>query len=306
VNLNCTIGHDFAGKRLDALIVQRVPSCARSKAAWLINSGQIQVNHGHKKPGYRLRTGDLITGTTPDRYLNAPILPQNIAFDICHEDDHILVINKPAGMVVHPATGHMADTLVNALLYYCPRIKMTCQDKHRSGIVHRLDKDTTGLMVVAKTRHAFKFLQNEFKQRRVEKKYMALVHGHLLSKQGYIDLPIGRHPVKRKIMAVQPDTGKRALTLWTVKRQFKTASLVEIILKTGRTHQIRVHFYAMGHPLIGDTVYQFRKNRKKNHIVSRQMLHSFFLGFRHPYSGRRMEFKTDLPQDFLSVLSTFN
>ncbi len=302
MRLNKTIDIEQIGSRLDTIISYLVPSCSRSQAAKLISTGEVRVNGGTKKPGYRVKSGDQITGMIPDGKTQQLIRSQQIEIDICFEDDHIIVVDKKPGMVVHPAAGNLTDTLVNALLHHYPDIKNTCRDLFRSGIVHRLDKDTSGLMVVAKTEQALNFLQKEFKHRRVEKKYQALVHGHLADLGGRIDLPIGRHPVKRKIMAVLPDTGKRALTLWSVKKQLKADSLVEVFLKTGRTHQIRVHFYAMDHPLIGDRVYQHRRFRKKS-IAPRQMLHSFFLGFRHPYTGKRFEIKSDLPADFISIIS---
>ena len=303
MKVNINIDDDQKDTRLDTVISSFYKACSRSRAALLINNSDILVNHKKKKPGFRVKSGDIITGIIPDADIDTAVLPENIYLDIEFEDDHIIVINKKPGMVVHPAPGNLSGTLVNALLFHEPKIKEVGEDRFRSGIVHRLDKDTSGLMVVAKTKEALPFLQKEFKQRRVEKKYLALVSGNFPDDQGEINLPIGRHPVKRKIMAINHEDGKPARTCWKVKKRFKTACLVEALLKTGRTHQIRVHFYAIDYPLIGDLVYQPRRYRKKKSIAPRQMLHSWQLAFRHPYSGRKMFFKAELPEDFLQTES---
>ncbi|CCK79361.1 RluA family pseudouridine synthase [Desulfobacula toluolica] len=288
--------------RFDTIVANHSKACPRNKAANLIRNGDILVNAEKKKPGYKTKQGDIITGIIPDSGNEAMVLPENIELNIKFEDDHIMLINKKPGMVVHPAPGNFSGTLVNALLFYDPKIRNVGEDCLRSGIVHRLDKDTSGLMVVAKTKSALHFLQNEFKQRRVEKKYLALVSGNFADDQGEINLPIARHPVKRKIMAIARENGKFAKTCWRVKKKFKTACLVEALLKTGRTHQIRVHFYAIDHPLIGELVYQPRRYRKNKGIVAlRQMLHSWQLSFRHPYSGKRIFFEAELPEDFLQT-----
>ncbi|MCP4671806.1 MAG: RluA family pseudouridine synthase, partial [Desulfobacula sp.] len=267
-----------------------------------INHSHIAVNGFKKKPGYRVKTRDIISGIIPKTENNIIVSPENIDLDIIFKDDHIIVINKKPGMVVHPAPGNMSKTLVNALLFHDPAIKQSGNDLFRSGIVHRLDKDTSGLIVVARTDQALLFLQKEFKQRRVKKKYLALVGGNLSDNQGTINLPIGRHPKKRKIMAVNHEEGKHAITCWKIKNRFKTACLVKALIKTGRTHQIRVHFYAIDHPLIGDRVYQYRRYRKKN-TAPRQMLHSWQLAFRHPYSGKKISFTVDPPKDFMQTIS---
>lgn len=302
MKLHKTIPKESIGIRLDTFIATIHPPCSRAQAAVLAARGEFFVNNISKKASYRLKAGDIISGTIPDQPDKVEILPEKTNLDILYEDDHIVVINKPPGMVVHPAPGNLSGTLVNGLLYHEPEIKQTCEDSLRPGIVHRLDKDTSGVMVVAKNQASLIFLQKEFKYRRVEKQYLALVHEQISKDKGEIDLPIGRHSVKRKVMAVQPDSGKKALTLWQVQKRFATATLVKVILKTGRTHQIRVHFYALGHPLVGDQVYQHRRFRKKGSplIAPRQMLHSCFLGFRHPFSGIRMEFEAPLPKDFLA------
>ncbi|MCF6246726.1 MAG: RluA family pseudouridine synthase [Desulfobacula sp.] len=304
MNIDITIPNDQKAIRLDSYISTRFDFCSRKKATQLIIEQDILVNQLCKKPGYKITPGDRITGTILQTEPEVSVLPENIAVDIVFEDEHIIVLNKQSGMVVHPASGNLSGTLVNALLHHCPAIGNVGDDKFRAGIVHRLDKDTSGLMVVAKTCHALTFLQKEFKQRRVEKKYLALIEGNIKGDSGEIDLPIGRHPVKRKQMSVNHKAGKPAISCWTVKKRFISATLVEVLLKTGRTHQIRVHLYAIDHPLIGDPVYQFRRNRKKNRLASRQMLHSFKLSFRHPYSGRRVKFKADPSEDFIRTMNS--
>ena len=302
MQINININDDLKGKRLDSVISDLIVTCSRKKAACLIDQGDILVNNYKKKSGYKLKKNDIVTGFVKDFFdSNSIIEPENIFLDIVFEDDHIIIINKKAGMVVYPAPGNFRSTLVNALLFHFPFIENTCSEKIRSGIVHRLDKNTSGLIVIAKTAQALSFLQKEFKYRRVQKKYLALVCGNLPCDQGIIDDPISRHPVKKEIMSVNYEKGKSALTFHRLKKRFKSACFVEVIIKTGRTHQIRVHFYNMGNPLLGDTVYQFKRYRKKN-IVSRQMLHSCELSFRHPYSGEKLSFYSPLPKDFEEIL----
>jgi 23S rRNA pseudouridine1911/1915/1917 synthase len=303
MKINICIPADLDNTRLDTILCAHDKTVTRSRAVDLINTGEILVNNKTKKPGYRVKAGDLVTGHIPDFAFEAAVLSEDLPMDIVFEDEHLLVIHKKAGMVVHPSPGNLSGTLVNALLHHNPDIRDIGEEKNRAGIVHRLDKDTSGLMVIAKTDQALSFLQKEFRERRVEKKYLALVTGNLPEDQGEINLPIGRHPVKRKLMAVNYETGKPAVTLWKVQKRFKEVCLVEITLKTGRTHQIRVHFYGMDHPLLGDLVYQPGRFRKKKSRAPRQMLHSHRLSFRHPYSGQRMEFKAELPEDFLRVLA---
>ena len=303
MKINISIHSELKGTRLDTVISKLDHNCPRSRAAWLINNSHILVNKLNKKPGYKVKKDDILTGEILKADADMIVSPENIDLNIIFEDEHIIVINKTPGMVVHPAPGNMSGTLVNALLFHNPSIKDAGEDPFRSGIVHRLDKDTSGLMVVAKTNNALEFLQNEFKQRRVEKKYLALITGNIADDHGQINLPIGRHFKKRKIMSVNHETGKSAITCWKVKARFKDACLVEALLKTGRTHQIRVHFYSMDHPLIGEHIYQYRRHRKGKSIAPRQMLHSWNLAFCHPYSGRKVSFTAELPQDFIQTMS---
>jgi 23S rRNA pseudouridine1911/1915/1917 synthase len=272
-------------------------------AAALINQGKIRISGHIKKPGYRVTQSDRVTGVIlpPEPPLQVSSDPEPI--HVVHEDPHIIVLDKPPNLVVHPGPGNQSNTLVNRLLYHFPDLKDVGEDPLRPGIVHRLDKDTSGLILVARTSQSLDFLQKEFKDHRVEKTYMALVSGANLPDNGEISLPVGRHPKHRKRMAVTPDSGKPARTSWQVCRRFARTCLVRIQLHTGRTHQIRVHFYDMGHPLLGDRVYQYRRNRKKQQSFPRQMLHSWQIAFRHPYSGEKLQFASDPPPDFASAVA---
>jgi len=296
---------DHAGERLDNVIALQVAGCSRSMAANLLREGRIRVRSQIKKPGYRVKAGDIIAGCIP---APEPIAcePEAIILRILHEDDDILVIDKPAGMVVHPAPGHFSGTLVNAILYHCPKLE-GIGGKIRPGIVHRLDKDTSGILVVAKTAAAQVHLATQFKDRTLQKTYLALVLGRMKTAGGVIDLPIGRHPVDRKKMSVQSKRNRDARTLWRVKEQFASASFLEIEIKTGRTHQIRVHCASMHHPVVGDTVYGYRHSGA--HLpdvlktVRRQMLHAWRIVFTHPASGENIRLESPVPEDMLHVLN---
>jgi len=302
MNIKFKISNDLENRRFDQVVSSIIPDCSRNKASFLISNGEFVINKMTRKSSYKVKAGDVIEGISPKKEADEFIpTPESLDLEIMFEDDHILLINKPAGMVVHPAPGHSSGTLVNALLNHIPGLITVGNDKSRAGIVHRLDKDTSGAIVIAKSDFAFKFLQKEFKYRRVEKRYLALISGIIEPNKGEIVLPIGRHPVRRKLMCINEENGKYARTGWNVIKKFGNSCLVEARLFTGRTHQIRVHFYAMGHPLIGDRVYQYRRNRKKQGIVSRQMLHSSLISFRHPYSGRRLTFNAAIPDDFVQT-----
>jgi 23S rRNA pseudouridine1911/1915/1917 synthase len=296
-----------SGKRLDLYIAALIPDCSRSLATTLIRNGNIRVQDAVKKPGYRVRAGDEVHGHIPPP---APILfkPEPIPIEILHEDDHIIVVNKRPGLVVHPAPGHYSGTLVNGLLYHCPFLE-GIGTALRPGIVHRLDKDTSGVLVVAKNNRAHQHLAKLFKSRRIQKKYLALVHGTMESDSGKISLPIGRHPVDRKKMSTKSRKSRVAETTWRIKERFEPASLIELDLKTGRTHQIRVHCAAIHHPVIGDPVYG-RKNTWKNvdrgqelfGSIKRQMLHARRLEFSHPATQETVCFEAPLPSDMQSVI----
>lgn len=299
-----------AGQRMDQVVAAMIPEASRRIVADLIRCGAVRVEGKRKKPGYRLKSGECVAGVVvvPDI---PSILPGGAALDVIHEDNWLLVLNKAAGLVVHPAPGHWSDTLVNALLAHCPAIEGVGDDPLRPGIVHRLDKDTSGIMVVAKTPAAHAFLKQAFLHRRVEKHYLAMVSGEMDVSSGTISLPIGRHPVKRKMMAVTTN-GRAAVTVWKARAHCPGATLVEADLKTGRTHQIRVHFKALGHPLLGDSCYGRRINgraRKRmspvERGITRQMLHAWKIGFRHPWSGRRVEFSAPLAADMKAVVQEY-
>jgi 23S rRNA pseudouridine1911/1915/1917 synthase len=294
---------ESTGQRLDFIVSQAASDCSRSLAAALITRGKILVSGHLKRPGYRVKKGDRVTGAiarqNPDLSVDSDPLPVHVV----HEDPYIIVLNKPPGLVVHPASGNRSGTLVNRLVHHFPELRNIGEDPTRPGVVHRLDKDTSGLILVARTDHSLNFLQKEFKFHRVEKTYLALVSGSDLADSGDIILPVGRHPKHRKRMSVNHDTGKPARTSWQVVQRFDHACLIKVQLYTGRTHQIRVHFYDMGHPLLGERIYQYRRNRRKQQIHPRQMLHAWQMGFRHPYSGQKIRFHVDPPQDFISAVA---
>jgi len=289
-------------KRLDVVVASVISDCSRSYAAKLISDGHILVQGENKKPGYRVKAGEKIEARVPAP-IPAVFEPEPIEIDILYEDEHLIVINKRAGIVVHPAPGHYSGTLVNALLYHCPDIG-TISGEIRPGIVHRLDKDTSGTLVIAKSSSIHENLSMQFKSRTIKKEYLALVHGEMKSDSGSINLPIGRHPVHRKRMSTKSKKGREALTLWEVRERLKNATFIKINLKTGRTHQIRVHCAAINHPVIGDPVYCTRKvgndffkrqDFKKN--VIRQMLHAWRLKIFHPALQKEMTFESPIPQD---------
>ncbi|MCF8044248.1 MAG: RluA family pseudouridine synthase [Desulfarculaceae bacterium] len=297
------VTHKEHGVRLDRLVSQKYQVISRSRAARLIQSGEIRADGKRVKPAHQVSVSESISGGIGETATDV-VAAEQIELSILHEDESLIAVNKPPGLVVHPGAGNRTGTLVNALLHHCPSIHRAGKDMARSGIVHRLDKDTSGVLVAAKTQFALSFLQKEFRQRRVEKKYTALVSGVVAGESGTIRLPLKRHPVHRKMMAVDMEAGKFAETDWNVLERFEEATLLEVTLKTGRTHQIRAHFYAEGHPLVGETVYQTRKKRRSSKPGQRQMLHSTSLAFRHPFSGRKVRFSAPLCEDFRQKLET--
>ncbi|NNF98954.1 MAG: RluA family pseudouridine synthase [Desulfobacteraceae bacterium] len=303
------------GIRLDAVVADTLETCSRSFAGRLIREGHIRVNGNAGKPGYRVKEGDNISGSIPDP---GPIDldPEPIPLDILFEDSDILVVNKAAGMVVHPAPGHYSGTLVNAVLYHCRDLQGISGDL-RPGIVHRLDKDTSGVMVVAKNDRAHQNLAAQFKSRETGKKYLALVHGDPRSESGQVNLPIGRHTQNRKKMSTSGAHSRVAVTLWRVRERYSGITLLELKIETGRTHQIRVHCLSMHHPVVGDSVYNHRRWEKQLPLpgsdgsrrlistlneVRRQMLHAFRLEFRHPRSGDPCRFEAPLAEDMQVVV----
>lgn len=283
------------GKRIDVFLAAEL-DYTRSYIKKLIVDGLVFVNGKTVKPSYKVKENDEVVVNIPEAE-KIDVLPENIPLDILYEDDDIIVINKPQGMVVHPAPGNYSGTLVNALLYHCKNLS-GINGILRPGIVHRLDKDTSGVMVVAKNDKAHISLSNQIKERSVFKKYVAIVEGVIKDEEGKIEALIGRHPVDRKKMAVIED-GRYALTLYKVLERFKENTLVEAAIKTGRTHQIRVHMAYIGHPVVGDPVYGFKKQKFK---LEGQALHSRVLGFIHPTKGVYMEFEAPLPEYFVRLI----
>jgi 23S rRNA pseudouridine1911/1915/1917 synthase len=290
-----------SGGRLDVIVASHISNCSRSFSTILIRKGEILVQGKVRKPGYRVKTGDNISVNIPppEPVLTEPE-PQNI--DILYEDRHIIVINKEPGLVVHPAPGHNKGTLVNRLLYHCPGLE-GIGGKLRPGIVHRLDKDTSGTMVVAKNDAAHINLAAQFKSRKIKKLYLALVHGDVKFESGLISLPIGRHPSDRKKMATVSRKSRSAKTFWKVIERFNGATFLELDLKTGRTHQIRVHCAAINHSIVGDPIYGGKKAAKNLPVsVPRQMLHAWRLEFAHPVTGEAMSFESPIPPDMEKVI----
>jgi 23S rRNA pseudouridine1911/1915/1917 synthase len=298
--------------RLDIFLSSCSISLTRSRIQTLIKNGFVRVNNSPSKPSYQLRLGDRVSLSIPDPVPQV-LSPEPVEFEVIHEDSSLIVLNKPAGLVVHPAPGHSAGTLVHGLLQHCRNLS-GIGGVLRPGVVHRLDKDTSGLMVVAKNDHAHGLLSSQFKAGTVKKQYLALVHGTVEGNEGMIDLPIARHPVRRKEMSVAPSKGKRALSLWHKIEDFRSGfSLLSISIKTGRTHQIRVHLSHKGHPVVGDAVYGYgrrwwkghplvKKDKDIVHLIKRQMLHSNCLGFIHPDHGSHVEFRVPLPDDMKEVI----
>ena len=297
-----------AGTRLDLFIANRLPECSRSYSAKLIHEGHVKVCAARKKPGYRLRIGERVTAVVPEPQPLSTMVPEPLDFQIIYQDEDIAVVNKPSGLVVHPAPGHTQGTLVHGLLHHCPDIA-GIGGEMRPGIVHRLDRDTSGLLVAAKTDAAHNHLSRQFKARSVDKCYLALVDGAPTQTSGKIEMPIGRHPRDRKRMSARASRGREARTDWQVGAYLKGATLIRLKLRTGRTHQIRVHCAAIGHPVIGDPVYGRRRpscqSRRVAAIIAqapRQMLHAWRIAFLHPKTERPLRFEAALPKDMTILL----
>jgi 23S rRNA pseudouridine1911/1915/1917 synthase len=290
--------------RLDKVLAGRLADLSRSAAQRLIEAGRVTVNGEPVKASYKVSPGDQVVADLPS---DEPpgLVPEAIPLEIVYEDQALLVVDKPAGMVVHPAPGHPGGTLVNALLAHCPELSTSGDE--RPGIVHRLDRDTSGLILVAKSNKARRALQRQFKERQVSKAYLALLDGHLQPAWGRIEAPVGRHPQHRQRMTVLAG-GREAITEYHVLEQFAHQvgpaagdyTLVEAQPLTGRTHQIRVHFASIHHPVVGDEVYGRRRQRLP---LSRQFLHARRLGFRHPLTGERLSLEAPLPAELSAVLA---
>lgn len=291
-----TLVVEEAGERLDRMLAGALPDVSRSQLKRLIKSGEVLVNGALSKPSYPVEAGDQIVVRLPEE--TEPVVkPEAIPLDIVYEDQHLLLVNKPAGMVVHPAYGHREGTLVNAVLAHAPEVA-DVGGLERAGIVHRLDKDTSGLIIVAKDNETRTALQRQFKRRQVEKTYLALVEGRMEPKEGIVDAPIGRDKRDRKKMAVVR-SGRPARTRYRAIEYFDDHTLLEVMPHTGRTHQIRVHLAWLGYPLVGDAIYGYRRQRL---LKQRHFLHAARLRFTHPATGTGVEFEARLPQALAALL----
>ena len=290
------VSADDAKLRLDHFLAKRLPEYSRSRLQQLIRTGFVRVNGATTRPRQIVRAGDKIDLTEPP-VEKIDVRPEPIPLEVLFEDGDLIVINKPAGLTVHPGAGHRQHTLVNALLSHCATLS-GIGGKERPGIVHRLDKETSGCLVVAKNDTAHRELSTQFAARTVEKIYLALVAGKLRKPSGVIEEKIGRHPIHRQRMSATSPRGRSAKTEYRVIRSSDQASLVECRLHSGRTHQIRVHLHHLGHPVLGDKIYapRFAKN------FARQMLHAWKLGFRHPRTGKWKHFEAPLPADFATAI----
>ena len=291
----------YMDERLDKFLSAMLPDQSRSYLQKIIKDGNVLVNGEPKKSSYRLEDGDEVTADLPE--LKSPdIEPENIPLDILYEDDSILMVNKPKGMVVHPSAGHYTGTLVNAVLWHCQGQLSGINGVSRPGIVHRIDKDTTGVLVVCKNDAAHNAVAAQLKEHSITRKYRAIVYGVIKEDEGTVDAPIGRHPTERKKMASGVKNGKRAVTHYRVLERFQGYTYVECQLETGRTHQIRVHMASIHHPLLGDTVYGPAKD---SHHLEGQTLHAMVLGLIHPVTGEYLEVEAPLPEYFENLLKKF-
>lgn len=280
--------------RIDKVLTSLEPEITRSQLKNLINDGHVTVNGQAVKPKYKVQAGDKISLVKSEPQ-SLELTPENIPLDIVYEDDDVIVVNKPQGMVVHPAPGHPNHTLVNALLYHSPL--STINGTFRPGIVHRIDKDTSGLLMVAKNDLAHQSLAEQLRNKTNKREYLALVYGQIKEDEGTIDAPLGRNPQDRKKQAVVKG-GRHAVTHFKVMKRYDNFTLVKCILETGRTHQIRVHMKYIGHPLVGDPLYGPRKVIGKDG----QFLHAALLGFKHPRTGKELVFEAPLPENFQKML----
>lgn len=289
------------GERIDKFLSGEMADFSRSHIQKLIKEGHILVNNIPVKANYKLSGGDIVCVEIPE--LKEPdILPEDIPLDILYEDEDILVVNKPKGMVVHPAAGHYSGTLVNALMYHCKDNLSGINGVLRPGIVHRIDMDTTGSILVCKNDAAHQELAKQLKEHSIRRIYHAIVHGNIKEPEGTIDAPIGRHPLERKKMSINYQNGRPAVTHYKVLERFGQYTYVSCQLETGRTHQIRVHMASIHHPLLGDQVYG---PAKCPFLLSGQTLHAKILGITHPRTGEYMEFDAPLPEYFENLLQKF-
>jgi 23S rRNA pseudouridine1911/1915/1917 synthase len=302
------VSQENAGSRLDLFLSRMSLELSRNQVQRLIDNNCILVNEKPQKASYRLRSKDQVLVSVPPPPLSQ-LEPEPLSLDVVFEDDHLIAINKPSGLVVHPATSHRTSTLVHGLLHHCDHLA-DLGGPLRPGIVHRLDKDTSGIIVVAKENSAYRHLSRQFKEKLVYKEYSALVYGHLRQSSGQFTDPIRRHPKNRKKMGIIAG-GREASTFWWLELLFGEVSLVKVVIKTGRTHQIRVHFAHARHPVVGDATYGGKKRvksvqnplmRARLSKVKRQMLHARRLALEHPATGETLDLSAPLPEDMTDLL----
>lgn len=304
----------FEDKRIDQYLASRLPDYSRTFIQKLIKEGAVLVNGHTVKSSYDIQKGDSISVHVPVLE-ESKIVPEDIPLNIVYEDDYLMLINKPYDMVVHPAGGHPSGTLVNALAFHCQNLSQV-NGPLKAGIVHRLDRDTSGIMLVIKSDAVHSHIAMQFEKRYVKKEYIAVVEGEIMFDSDEIHLPIGRHKTDRQKMAVRRDNGKEAVSIYEVMERFRGYTLVRIMPKTGRTHQIRVHMRSIGHPVVADFMYSnhescclsdlLEKERESGEIpiIERQALHAHRIGFFHPIQNKKMEFQVDLPEDISRLVKT--
>ena len=297
-NIIFQVEKEHAGIRIDRYLSDNLEEISRSYLQKLLKEKHITVNEKEIKANYKVQEGDTISVSVPEPE-EPDILPEEIPLDILYEDDSLMVVNKPKNMVVHPSAGHFSGTLVNAVLFHCKGNLSGINGIIRPGIVHRIDKDTTGALLICKTDSCHRILAEQLKVHSITRKYRAVVQGNLKDDEGTIEGPIGRHATDRKKMAINYKNGKEAVTHYRVLERFGNATYIECQLETGRTHQIRVHMASIGHPLLGDTTYGSVKNP---YHLQGQALHAMVLGFLHPVTNMYMEFTAPLPEYFLKLL----
>lgn len=293
------ITEEYEGERIDRCMAMLMDSLSRSYIQKLVKEGQVLVNGKPVKSSYPVQTEDEVRFSLPPSQ-EPDIRPENIPLDILYEDRDLLVVNKPKGMVVHPAAGHYSGTLVNGVMYHCGSELSGINGVLRPGIVHRIDMDTTGSLIVCKNDKAHNSIAAQLKAHSITRRYRALCHGVIEEQEGTVDKPIGRHPTDRKKMAVNERNGKLAVTHYRTLQRFREYTYIECELETGRTHQIRVHMASIGHPLLGDTVYGL--GRKCPFSLQGQTLHAMTIGFMHPSTGEYLEVVAPLPEYFTHLL----
>ncbi len=298
MSIEFRIEEAIAGERIDKFLSDSLPDVSRSYIQKLIKDGQVTVNQKTVKSNYKLNAGDLLSMEEPE--LQEPdIEAEDIPLDILYEDSDLLIINKPKGMVVHPSAGHYSGTLVNALMHYCKDDLSGINGVLRPGIVHRIDMDTTGSLLVCKNDFSHNHIAEQLKVHSITRVYHAIVHGVIKDEEGTINAPIGRHPIDRKKMSINHKNGKEAVTHYKVLKRFKNFTYIECLLETGRTHQIRVHMSSISHPLLGDAVYGPAKSPYK---LQGQTLHAKTIGIIHPRTGEYLEVEAPLPEYFTNLL----